>query len=76
MPWTDKDASRHTKKAKTEKQRGQWAKVANAVLKSTGDEGRAVRAANAAVAKSARKRRSARIPASVVQGGLRPYGGL
>ena len=75
MPWTAKDAARHTRKARTSKQREQWAAVANAVLKSTDDEGRAVRAANAAVAKSGKKRRSARVPVSVVQGGLRPYAG-
>jgi len=51
MPWTAKDAKRHTKKATTPKAQRQWADVADSVLKRTGDEGRAVRAANAVVSK-------------------------
>lgn len=51
MPWTSKDAQRHTKKAKSPKAKRQWAHVAESVRKKTGDEGRAVRAANAAVKK-------------------------
>ena len=54
MPWTPKSAKRHTKKAKSPKAKRQWSKVANRVLKSTGNEGRAVRAANAAVKKRRR----------------------
>jgi len=69
MPWTADDARRHTKKARNAKQRRKWATVANAVLESSGDEGRAVRAANAAVA---RKKRYAVIPMSVVQSGIKP----
>jgi len=49
MPWTAKDASRKTKKAKSPKAKRQWAHVADAVLKKTGDEGRAIREANAVV---------------------------
>jgi uncharacterized protein YdaT len=56
MPWTAKDARSHTKKADTPKKKHQWAKVANAALKEYGgDEGRAVRVANAAVKKSSAK---------------------
>ena len=55
MPWSSKDAGRFTKKAKSPKAKRQFSKVANAVLAKTGDEGRAIRSANAAVAK--RKRR-------------------
>ena len=55
MPWTPKDATRHTKKANTPKKKRQFAIVANEVLKSTGDEGRAIREANAAVAGTARR---------------------
>ncbi len=55
MPWNDKDAKRHTRKAKSPKRKRQWRKVANSVLERTGDEGRAVRAANAAVKKAGRK---------------------
>ncbi len=49
MPWSAADAIRHTKAAKSAKQRRQWSDVANAVLRKTGDEGRAVREANAVV---------------------------
>jgi hypothetical protein len=52
MPWTPKDASRHTKKAKSPKQKRQWSDVADSVLSRTGDEGRAIREANAAVKKT------------------------
>lgn len=52
MPWSPSDGpARHTRKANTPKRRRQWAKVANNVLARTGDEGRAVRSANAVVAK-------------------------
>lgn len=51
MPWTSRDVAEHTKAAKTPTQKRQWVHVANSVLKKTGDEGRAVRAANAAVSK-------------------------
>jgi uncharacterized protein YdaT len=51
MPWTSKDASRHTKKASGSGAKKQWSKVANKVLKDSGDEGKAVRIANAAVKK-------------------------
>ena len=49
MPWTAKDASRKTKKAKSPKAKRQWAHVADKVLAKTGDEGRAIREANAVV---------------------------
>lgn len=55
MPWTAKDATRHTKKAKSAVAQRQWSKVANAVLKKTGSDARAIREANAVVA--ARKKR-------------------
>ena len=51
MPWNPDDAERHTKKADDPKRQRMWAEVANSVLSDTGDEGRAVREANAAVAK-------------------------
>ena len=56
MPWDKRGAARHTKKADTPAKKGQWAKVANKVLRQTGDEGRAVRTANAAVAKRRKKK--------------------
>lgn len=55
MPWSSKDVSGKTKKAKSPTAKRQWTHVANAVLAKTGDEARAIREANA-VAKR-RKRR-------------------
>jgi hypothetical protein len=55
MPWNPKDATRHTKKAKSAKGKRQWSDVANSVLKRTGDEGRAVREANAVVGRRKKK---------------------
>lgn len=49
MPWSPKDAKRHTKKAKSSRKQRQWAHVADKVLEESGDEGRAIREANAAV---------------------------
>lgn len=54
MPWKMSDAPRHTKKAKAPGAKRQWSAVANKVLQDSGDEGKAVRIANAAV----KKRRS------------------
>ena len=51
MPWNPEDAKSHTKKADNPKRQRMWAEVANSVLSDTGDEGRAVREANSAVAK-------------------------
>ena len=51
MPWTAKDAERHTHKANSETLRDLWVKVANETLERTGDEGRAIREANAVVAR-------------------------
>jgi uncharacterized protein YdaT len=51
MPWTSKDAEKHTKKANTAAEKRQWAKTANSVLKDGGSEAKAIRIANAAVAK-------------------------
>lgn len=55
MPWTARDVRRKTRAATTPTQRRQWVDVANAVLEKTGDEGRAVRSANAAVKRGKRK---------------------
>jgi hypothetical protein len=49
MPWTAEDAERHTKKADNDKRQRMWAEIANSVLAETGDEGRAIREANAMV---------------------------
>jgi hypothetical protein len=50
MPWSSDDGpARHTKQANTPAKKKQWAETANAVRKKSGDEGKAVRVANAAV---------------------------
>jgi hypothetical protein len=54
MPWTANDAPKHTRKATTSELKELWAKVANESLERTSDEGRAVREANAVVARQAR----------------------
>jgi hypothetical protein len=56
MPWTSNDAERHTHKATTSEQKELWAKVANESLERTGDEGRAIREANAVIARQAQSR--------------------
>ncbi len=55
MPWTPEDAPSHTKKATTDKAKRLWAEIANQVLARTGDEGRAIREANAVIAREAGK---------------------
>lgn len=58
MPWKPNDGpSRHTKKANTPAKKAQWAATANSVLGKSGDEGKAVRVANAAVAKHPSRKR-------------------
>ena len=47
MPWTPDDAERHTHKATTWELKEFWARIANGCLERTGDEGRAIREANA-----------------------------
>lgn len=49
MPWNSVDAEKHTHKATTRTLQELWAKVANEALERTGDEGRAIREANAVV---------------------------
>lgn len=56
MPWDPKDATRHSRKAKSGAAKRQWSTTANAVLAKSGDEGKAVRIANAAVKKRKKKR--------------------
>jgi len=55
MPWTPNDAERHTHKATTWPLRELWAKVANERLEKDGDEARAIREANAVVARQAER---------------------
>ena len=59
MPWSPADAPKHTHKADTPHLCRLWSEVANKVLAETGDEGRAVRSANAAVAREKRRAGSA-----------------
>lgn len=56
MPWIPDDAERHTHKAATQALKELWAKVANECLERTGDEGRAIREANAVIARQAEVR--------------------
>jgi len=49
MPWKPSDASSKTRKAKSPIAKRQWRDVANSVLAKTGNEGRAIREANAVV---------------------------
>jgi hypothetical protein len=51
MPWTSDDAERHTHRAATLELQELWTKVANETLERTGDEARAIREANAVVAR-------------------------
>jgi len=53
MPWVPSDAEDHTHKATTSPLKELWAKVANESLEENGDEGRAIREANAVVARQA-----------------------
>ena len=56
MPWTPNEAARHTHKATTQELKELWAKIANETLARTGNEGRAIREANAVVARQAGER--------------------
>lgn len=49
MPWSPKDATRHTKKAKSGKAKRQWKDVANSALKRGASDASAIRQANAVV---------------------------
>ena len=51
MPWSPDDAEIHTHKATTRELKELWAKIANETLERTGNEGRAIREANAVVAR-------------------------
>lgn len=53
MPWAADDAERHTHRATALELKEPWAKVANESLERDGDEGRAIREANAVIAREA-----------------------
>lgn len=55
MPWAPGDASKH-KKGLSPTQSRKWSHVANSVLQKTGDEARAVRAANSVTRGSVQRR--------------------
>jgi hypothetical protein len=52
MPWRSRSAPRTVRGTK---KRRQWAKIANSVLRKTGDDGLAKRAANTAMKKLRKK---------------------
>lgn len=56
MPWTPADAPKHNKKL-SGASKNKWASIANSVLAQTGDEGKAVRIANAKVKPTAIQRK-------------------
>lgn len=56
MPWNKSDAKSKTYKANTPKKQRQWADVANSAKSRGASDGSAIRQANAAVAKSGRKK--------------------
>lgn len=49
MPWSANESKGHTRKANTPKKKSKWAAIANGILKESGDEGKAIRIANASV---------------------------
>lgn len=51
MPWTAKDAFRHTHKADNPTAKRQWSHVANSMLERGEDEATAIKAASSVVAK-------------------------
>jgi len=53
MPWTDKDATAKTKKAKTPAQQDQWAAIANKLLASGASEGKAIKIASGVIRREA-----------------------
>lgn len=55
MPWAQKDAKRHTKKANSPKKQRQWAHVSNDALARGASEESAIKQADAVVARTKRK---------------------
>lgn len=51
MPWKPADAQKKNKKADTPAEKKRWAATANAVLKDSGDDAKAIRIANASIKK-------------------------
>lgn len=57
MPWSPSDAKHKTHKARNPRLARMWSQVANKSLHRYGDEGRAVRIANAVVARAKKGKR-------------------
>jgi len=55
MPWSPSDASRHTKRAKTSKQKRQWSHIADSALKRGESEGAAIRMASGVIKKGGKR---------------------
>lgn len=55
MPWGPSDATKHTHKADTPEKQKKWSAIADAILRESGDEGKAIRIANAKVGKGKSK---------------------
>lgn len=62
MPWTARDAYRHTKKAATPHLQSMWSKVANSALEQGRDEATAIREANSVIAKQGNAKQRRRKP--------------
>ena len=60
MPWTSRDAKRHTRKAKSATAQRQWARVAESMRKKGYSEGRAIAAASSVVKNRGRKKKGRR----------------
>jgi hypothetical protein len=56
MPWSASDAQRHTKKARSHKQKRMWSHVADSMLARGASEGAAIRAANGVVKKRGQRK--------------------
>lgn len=56
MPWITQDATQHTKKATTASKKLQWSKVANAVIKKTNNDAKAIKIANGIIKKEKKKK--------------------
>lgn len=67
MPWKPGDAPAKTKKANSPTKKKVWANVANGALGRTGDEGSAIRQANAVTARiGTGKKKKAAVPPPMV----------
>lgn len=55
MPWTNRDATRFTKRAKSAKAKAQWSSVANSLLADGASEASAIRQANAVIKRRGKK---------------------